>query len=276
MSDTRSPRMSWYQRRKCLNINFLCSGTSGEPTTDVSDTDVTLTWGPYGFSGCFHKQVNSASAKWTHRPGLVQLSLRKAEGGAHWPSLFKGGKLSFLSPDWDKWIDSDDDDTDNESENNCKQSGISTVGGNVKGSDATAARAGKLPPPSNMELPPLSTEQLEGWQGAWVGMEMPQRMVTLAELWNAQTTAARLNSAKRLLTILGEAGGELAELQKKVKGGESVLRGLDTSVYASVARPMQWVRDFAARDETMQVDLLAMMFSLLPSQEKQLVATTLV
>ena len=174
----RTPKITWWQRRSNLSLSFLCTGASeGEPVLDVSASKLSLSWDSFSFACDFLQPVDPSSVEW-RRTGRDQqtllMSVRKAQSKPHWRAPFAGGKLPFLAPDWDRWIDEDDDSEPDE-----PTASAPSKGGNEVAN--TTAGVAKLA----VELPTLSFEPLyakggelrQSWVDDWNRMGKAQRMV---------------------------------------------------------------------------------------------------
>jgi len=102
----------------------------------------------------------------------------------------------------------------------------------------------------------------------------PQRMVTMALLWNEESHDVRQASAKRLMSILRGGDATAAEWEAKMKGGDVGSLKLDTSVYDSVPRPSKWIREFKGMEAEKQVETMATMFQALVVDEQKMVVST--
>ena len=60
-----------------------------------------------------------------------------------------------------------------------------------------------------------------------------------------------------------------------IKGGQAVLRPLDTSVYNAEARPKAWIATFGSCPPSEQVEGMSKMFQLLEDDERQMVVAQL-
>eukprot|EP00966_Prymnesium_polylepis_P080135 1857146-Prymnesium_polylepis.1 len=191
MPASQPPRITWWQRKASLSLAFSCpnsgSAPSGEPTLDVDATSVSFAWDAFAFSGTLLKPVDKASAKW-ERTGsnkqTVQLTVRKAERGPHWRSPFTGPKLPYVAPDWDRWVEEDEEPPEEPEPAPAPQE--------------AATAAGDEPDIADMAALQLEGDGRDAWEAGWKALSMPQRMVTMAECWNALAEDTRAMSAKRV------------------------------------------------------------------------------
>ena len=266
MPDGQPPRISWWQRRSQLFLVISCPNSGakpdGEPSYDVVDeSSVSFAWGSISFTGEFLKPVNKESAKW-ERTGptkqSVLLTVRKATSGPHWRSPFTGGKLPFVTPDWDRWIEEDEEPPEEEEQAAPKEASIT---------EPTLIVDDSVP---DLEMAQLSLEGdgQQAWEADWKAMSLPQRMVTMAECWNTLTESTRALSAQQLIRLVEQSVPAAAA---QIKGGQSALRSLDTSIYQAEARPKTWIADFGQLEPSAQVTTLSKMFDLLDAQERQMV-----
>ena len=260
-----NPGVSWFQRRGQLTLTISCAAAEGEPALDVSAEELTLTWGVYALRACFLKPVAEGSASWRKvgsAGGKLELVVRKAVCGPHWPAVFTGGKRANVKPDWDRWI---------EEEEEPEEAPPKAVPAIAAGADAQAL-ADSLEARFVVDLGSLDDEgRLERWRS----LTTPERMLTMALMWNAMSGDSRLASVRRLIELLRAAGGPLAALDRIIKGGAGVLRALDTSIYGGERHAAAWVRAFGDKHAEQQIELMAELFMHLPADEQRLVVGSL-
>ena len=262
MPDT--PTIAWFQRRGELTLVLTCRGAEGEPTLRICPQELDLSWGSYSFSARFLNPVAEETASWRQSGTKLELSVRKAASGPHWRALFEGGKRATVKPDWDRWVE-EEDDVEPEPPLPAGAAASAPVGAE------TAALTEAL------EALDLGSIDEEGREEKWRGLTLPQRMLTMALFWNSMNDTARLASVRKLVEMLrgGDVDQQLAGIDASIKGGAGVLRGLDTSVYSGERHAQGWVGAFAAKPDEQQVSLMAELFKLLPADEQRLVIGSL-
>ena len=263
MPDT-VPTITWFQRRGELTLVLTCRGAEGEPTLEICPQELNLGWGSYSLSARFLNPVAEATASWRQSGTKLELSVRKAASGPHWRALFEGGKRASVKPDWDRWVEEDDDD-------DLDPAVPAGAAASAPVDAETAALAETL---EALDLGSIDEEsRLEQWRG----LTMPQRMLTMALFWNSMSDPSRLASVHKLVELLRGGGidQQLAGIDASIKGGAGVLRGLDTSVYSGERHAKGWVSAFAAKPDEQQVALLAQLFKVLPTDEQRLVIGSL-
>ena len=254
------PTVAWFQRRGELTLVIGCAGAQGEPALKIGAEELSLSWGSYNLSARFLKPVVEATASWRKSGMKLELGVRKAATGPHWRALFEGGKRAYVKPDWDRWIEEEDDPE-------APASAAASAPVDAK----TAALAET---PEALDLGSIDDEaRLERWRG----LTMPQHMLTMALFWNCMSDPCRLAAVQRLIELL-RAGGidqQLDGIDASIKGGAGVLRGLDTSVYSSERHAEGWVSAFVAKPDEQQVELMAELFKMMPADEQRLVIGSL-
>lgn len=263
----REPTVAWFQRRGQLTLVLTCSNAPADPppTVEVAAEELRFSWGPeFEIHAPFLKPVDPSSVEWhTKGVGKVQISMRKAESGPHWRTPFQGGKRGNVKPDWDRWVEEEDDEED-EMPPIPIDTQLPVV---YDGDDGGASVA--------MEVLDIGSIDGADRLTKWAALTMPQRMLTMALMWNSQSQECRLASVQRLVDLLRSAGGELAALDAIIKGGQGTLRSLDTSVYSKEQRSVAWVDAFGAKPAEQQVELLAELFMHLPADEQRMVVGSL-
>mmetsp|Transcript_52444 Transcript_52444/g.151113 ORF Transcript_52444/g.151113 Transcript_52444/m.151113 type:complete len:178 (+) Transcript_52444:77-610(+) len=151
---------------------------------------------------------------------------------------------------------------------------------------ATAQKAATQGPPQAPVAPPKLPEEhkrpltdapkLELPEGPWLKyytehMTAPQRMQTMVHLWNSAEQEERVGFLRHLIDIIGDP-----RISNRIKGGQEVLKDLDTSFYDGVTYPEHWVETFK---ETSKVEdkkvIFEKMFKSLDNSERGLVLGTL-
>eukprot|EP00636_Phaeomonas_parva_P000009 CAMPEP_0118862424 /NCGR_PEP_ID=MMETSP1163-20130328/7628_1 /TAXON_ID=124430 /ORGANISM="Phaeomonas parva, Strain CCMP2877" /LENGTH=230 /DNA_ID=CAMNT_0006796331 /DNA_START=125 /DNA_END=817 /DNA_ORIENTATION=+ len=116
---TLRPPVMWAQRKDSLYVTFKLQ--------DVKDESISLTATTLSFAGTSNnksyavemdlfKEVDPESSTWKVLPRSIQMHIMKKEEDEDpeegWARLLKDKALqkSFVSIDWDKWQDEDDDD----------------------------------------------------------------------------------------------------------------------------------------------------------------------
>jgi len=102
-------------------------------------------------------------------------------------------------------------------------------------------------------------------------MTAPQRMQTLIMLWNSAPQDERVIFLRHLIAIIDDP-----KVSNRIKGGQEILKDLDTNYYAGVTYPQSWIDQFNAG---LEVDskkvVFEKMFKTLGPQEQGLVLGTL-
>merc|ERR1711948_248307 len=70
-------------------------------------------------------------------------------------------------------------------------------------------------------------------------MTAPQRMQTLVHLWNSADQPERVEFLRHLIDIIDNPA-----ISNRIKGGQEILKDLDTSFYQGVTYPEKWVDHF--------------------------------
>lgn len=278
------PSVSWFQRRGQLTLVFSCNGAQGAPTSVVAAEELKLTWDTYELSARFLKPVAEKTASWRKvgHADKLELVVRKAASGPHWPAVFEGGKRSNVKPDWDRWVEEDDDPEGPGPLDAKWQQWMEGLGGDdtafPAASDGAQEKAPDAPSQTAAPLEGLDLGSLDddGRLQQWRSLTMPQRMLTMALMWNAMPADNRLASVRRLIELLRAVGGALGDLEGIIKGGLGVLRKLDTSVYDKERHATAWVSAFGAKATEQQVELMAELFLHLPEDEQRMVVGSLV
>ena len=264
-----SPTIAWFQRRGELTLVLTCRGAEGEPSLEICPQELNLSWGSYSLSARFLNPVEEATASWRKSGTKLELSVRKVASGPHWRALFEGGKRAYVKPDWDRWIEDDDDEDD-----------LPTVPASAATSAPADVEKAALDLGSiDLGCQPLDLGSIdeEPRLDRWRGLTMPQRMLTMAMFWNCMSHPCRLASVQKLIELLRGDGidQQLAGIDASIKGGAAVLRVLDTSVYSGERYAQGWVSAFAAKPEEQQVALMAELFKVLQADEQRLVIGSL-
>lgn len=264
----QEPAVAWHQRRGQLTLVLTCSNapTDPPPTIEAVAEELRFSWGPeFEMHAPFLKPVDPSSLAWhTKGVGKVQISLRKAEGGPHWRTPFQGGKRGNVKPDWDRWVEEEEDEEPDEMPPISTDVQLPVVHDEDDGGASEA-----------MEVLDLGEIDAADRLAKWAALSMPQRMLTMALMWNAQSQECRLASVRQLVELLRSAGGELAALDAIIKGGAGTLRSLDTSVYDKEQHSVAWVDAFGTKPAEQQVELLSELFMHLPSDEQRMVVGSL-
>ena len=273
-------RATWWQTRSTLQLAFSMDGAKAEECAVHSVTEesmLQLTWEEgIAFNAKFHQAVLPASAQWkVVGKGKVNLSIKKgSEARTHWPRPFEH-KLTTIKPNWDRWIDEDDDQEPKVDVS--EGSGDSGGGGEDGGVTAATQSAADLLAAMSFDAEALALDDAKAWLKDWSDrFKSEERMLTMAMLWNAMPGETRITSAKRLVGILRAGDEAMAALEGRMKGGDWATYKLDTSNYtgAGVKRPRQWVESFEAMAAAEQVEVMELMFGALSSDEQKLVAAT--
>lgn len=114
------------------------------------------------------------------------------------------------------------------------------------------------------------------WLADWPKFRPEQRMVTMAQFWNAMEYETRLASARRLVAILRGGDAQMAMLDSAIKGGDFGRLHLDTSVYKAVSRPQRWLDAFTKFESAQQVEVMELLFTALSFDDKKVVVATFV
>lgn len=102
-------------------------------------------------------------------------------------------------------------------------------------------------------------------------MTAPQRMQTLVHLWNSADQTERVEFLRHLIDIIHNP-----TVSNRIKGGQEILKDLDTSFYQGVTYPEKWVDDFK---EKLSIEekktVFEKLFKSLDNQERGMVIATL-
>ena len=268
-------QITWWQRRRTLNLTITYSGDAPKQTVEENRLQLIDPKTGDAWSHPLNGEVKPATARWSSpKPDRLELRVRKAASG-YWKLPF-AQRLGCVKPDWDLWVDDEDDGSDDDPDDpNPRAESADAPGASPASSAAEVPGWHHEWQPAGGVLDVPSTAEGDAWQEVWRGMSLPQRMLTMAMMWNHQDEEARRASAQRLLSLLGAAGGPLAEMQKSIKGGNALLRNLDVSVYNAEKAPMLWLTEFTALGQERKVELMAHLFTLLPADEQKMVVAQL-
>lgn len=226
---------TWSQRRRRLLVSVRLAGAvdaTSPPSVEITEPCVRVTWGTAECTMPLFSTVTTETSTWRQLgERLVEITLAKASAGPYWPRLLAlKASITWLQPDWERWIDSDDDSDDGADGDSPHT--------------ANAPRAPRpLPPPpegrataAELEVPALGGT---GWMHAWRElMTTPQRMHTLVRFWNMMADSERRDCVAQLVRLSAARGGE------KVKGGGGLFRDLDPLIYAEEPLPAGWLDHF--------------------------------
>ncbi|CAE7741536.1 unnamed protein product [Symbiodinium pilosum] len=158
----------------------------------------------------------------------------------------------------------------------------------IEDSDDEPPRKPPPPPPAAEAAPqtpaqlpeehcrPLTdVPKLELPDGDWLNfyqskLTAPQRMQTLVHLWNSANQEERVEFLRHLIDLINNPA-----ISNRIKGGQEVLKDLDSNFYHGVTFPEEWVGTF----ETFGIDdkkvCFEKLFKSLDQQERGLVLGTL-
>ncbi|KAL9649679.1 hypothetical protein ABK040_003356 [Willaertia magna] len=67
----------------------------------------------YEFDTQLYDEISKEKSKWKTTGRLIELNIEKKKPGEFWPRLLKTEvKQRYISVDWDKWVDEDEEDED--------------------------------------------------------------------------------------------------------------------------------------------------------------------
>eukprot|EP00927_Polykrikos_kofoidii_P057504 TRINITY_DN51642_c0_g1_i1.p1 TRINITY_DN51642_c0_g1~~TRINITY_DN51642_c0_g1_i1.p1 ORF type:complete len:202 (+),score=46.21 TRINITY_DN51642_c0_g1_i1:66-608(+) len=118
--------------------------------------------------------------------------------------------------------------------------------------------------------------QIEIPEGAFLqyftdSMTAPQRMQTLVHFWNSADQTERVEFLRHLIDIINNP-----RISNRIKGGQEILRDLDTKFYAGVTYPEKWLEYFKGElDVDAKKVVFEKLFKKLDAQEQGLVLGTL-
>eukprot|EP00440_Ansanella_granifera_P001661 gb/GFBE01001790.1/.p1 GENE.gb/GFBE01001790.1/~~gb/GFBE01001790.1/.p1 ORF type:complete len:174 (+),score=45.36 gb/GFBE01001790.1/:1-522(+) len=101
-------------------------------------------------------------------------------------------------------------------------------------------------------------------------MTAPQRMQTLVHLWNSADQTERVEFLRHLIDLIGNP-----TITNRIKGGQEVLKDLDTSYYDGVTFPEKWIESFKGLAVDDKKVTFEKFFKTLDQQERGLVLGTL-
>mmetsp|Transcript_25897 Transcript_25897/g.38849 ORF Transcript_25897/g.38849 Transcript_25897/m.38849 type:complete len:173 (-) Transcript_25897:186-704(-) len=139
-----------------------------------------------------------------------------------------------------------------------------------------AATPGPAKLPEEHSTPLEDAPVLDVPEGSWVQyytekMTAPQRMQTMVHLWNSSEQEQRVEFLRHLIDIIGNPA-----ISNRIKGGQEVLKNLDTNYYNGVTYPEAWVQTFK---EKLPIDdkkiVFEKLFKSLDTAERGLVVGTL-
>merc|ERR1711988_1056405 len=67
-------------------------------------------------------------------------------------------------------------------------------------------------------------------------MTAPQRMQTMIHLWNSSSQEERVPFLRHLIDLIDNP-----QVSNRIRGGQEILKDLDTNFYAGVTYPERWV-----------------------------------
>lgn len=118
------------------------------------------------------------------------------------------------------------------------------------------------------ELQNVSGDFLDYYQNK---MTPPQRMQTLIMLWNASPQEERVLFLRHLIDIINNPA-----ISNRIKGGQGILKDLNTNYYRGVTYPVAWPTQFKEKMNSDDKKLVfEMLFKSLDPSEQGLVLGTL-
>jgi prostaglandin-E synthase len=115
---TQTPKVKWAQRKDKLFITIDAINIK-DPKIDIIDNQTLKFSGKgeenvnFAFELELYDQVNKDESKYNLDTRNILLNIKKQTKGPYWPRLTKKSeKLNFLSPDWQLYIDEDEEDDD--------------------------------------------------------------------------------------------------------------------------------------------------------------------
>lgn len=115
---TQIPKVKWAQRKDKLFITIDAVNVK-DPKIDIVDNQTLKFTGKgeenvnFSFELEFYEPVNKEESKYTLESRNIFLNIKKQTKGPYWPRLTKKtDKLNYLSPDWQLYVDEDEEDED--------------------------------------------------------------------------------------------------------------------------------------------------------------------
>eukprot|EP00931_Biecheleriopsis_adriatica_P024683 TRINITY_DN15318_c0_g1_i1.p1 TRINITY_DN15318_c0_g1~~TRINITY_DN15318_c0_g1_i1.p1 ORF type:complete len:174 (-),score=46.26 TRINITY_DN15318_c0_g1_i1:269-790(-) len=138
-----------------------------------------------------------------------------------------------------------------------------------------AAPAGPVKLPEEHCKPLTDAPELQMPDGDWLQfyqnkMTGPQRMQTMVHLWNSADQEERVEFLRHLIDLIGNP-----TITNRIKGGQEVLKDLDTNYYHGVTFPEKWLDSFKALGVDDKKVTFEKLFKSLDQQERGLVLGTL-
>lgn len=129
--------------------------------------------------------------------------------------------------------------------------------------------------PEEHKRPLTDAPKLEMPEGPWLKyyvehMTAPQRMQTMVHFWNSAEQEERVEFLRHLIDIIGNPA-----ISNKIKGGQEVLKDLDTSFYEGVTYPEAWLDSFKETKIDDKKVIFEKLFKSLDNSERGLVLGTL-
>jgi hypothetical protein len=111
---TLSAPIRWAQRKDKVLVTIGVIDVH-DPVLTIEGTNFTFTGtaGKTSYSNAVElfSEVDHHESKYVVRPRGVEIALVKKDTSVWWPRLVKGtGKYHWLSVDWNRWVDSSDDE----------------------------------------------------------------------------------------------------------------------------------------------------------------------
>ena len=282
-------RATWYQTKSTLYVSLQFDNVVSDKPPSFTVTAETLEIkfegdGGIAFEAAFSKPIlvedDSGSAFIYKGGGKVDVVAKKAGASrGHWPRPFQI-KYPWVKPNWDRWIDEDDDNepdidvSDAPAAASSNDDGAGAVPPDSADAMAAAERVRNMGFATESEL---TLDDEKAWLTTdWPTFKMEERMLTMATFWNAMSAETRVTAAKRLLVVLKMGDAALAALESKMKGGDWGTYKLDTSNYVNngVKLPRGWVEAFEEKAVAQQVEVMELCFGKMPIEEQKVVAST--
>ncbi|PFH35860.1 hypothetical protein BESB_055110 [Besnoitia besnoiti] len=296
------------------------------------DTVLSFRAPPYALDLPLFDSVDPATLRSQPQPPNRLLVTLEKKTPRTWPQLVKRDAVERLKPfirvDWTRWSDDASDDTSEgeHADHACSSTAATEMRNYVGGSQTVAIECESgdvgvpFSPGDALSLdgvaPVLSVATLSEacrffrnspaesesradssnsrTSGSPTRMTPAQRMLTLAQLWNASSTAERAQFLSRLVeTASGNAPAEMGQtagptaaahttlaskLSAAIKGGPEVLRDLSPAPYTSrgVTFCERWVDDLQKMNSSDKADCLQALVGGLPEDEVSLILSTFV
>lgn len=102
-------------------------------------------------------------------------------------------------------------------------------------------------------------------------MTTPQKMQTLTQLWNSSPEEERVDFVRHLIEVINDPA-----VSNRIKGGQEILKDLNSEFYQGVTYPVPWVEHFKSEFSVNDKKLIfEKLFKSLSASEQRIVLGTL-